>query len=171
MGELGIFAEDERVELLEGEIIQMPPPGIPHSSSVAYLNRFFVEGVKGRALIITENPVFLDEYSLPQPDLTLLQPPPDDFYFRKARPTAKDALLVIEVADSSLGYDRRRKAPLYAKMGIHEFWIVSLNQKLVTVYRNPASEGYQDVQEFSGNQPFAPQAFPDLVLEAGSIFS
>ncbi|HEX8682487.1 MAG TPA: Uma2 family endonuclease [Ardenticatenaceae bacterium] len=168
MGEAGIFGEEERVELIEGQITTMAPIGIRHAGCVNYLNNFFARRLQERAIVSVQNPVRLSEHSEPQPDLCLLRP--EIGLYRESHPTADDLLLLVEVAETSTRYDREVKVPLYASAGIAEVWIVNLAQNVVEVYRNPSPEGYGSVQQVAGNQQLAPQAFPELVLEAGSLF-
>jgi Uma2 family endonuclease len=142
MGETGVLAPDARVELIEGEIIDMAPIGSRHASVVNRLNDLLTLAVRGRAIVQVQGPVRLSDRSEPEPDLALLKPRAD--YYRDALPTAADVLLVIEVADSTQRYDRTVKAPLYARHGISELWVVDLENALVHVYRRPESDTYAD---------------------------
>src|SRR5579862_9904434 len=124
MGEVGILTEDDRVELIEGELIAMSPIGSEHSGTVNALTHTLVLAVEDRAVVAVQNPVQLDDLSEPRPDFALLKPRDD--YYRRSTPRPDDVLLLIEVADSSLAYDRNVKRSLYAWHGIPEFWIVNI---------------------------------------------
>jgi Uma2 family endonuclease len=168
MGEAGVFGEGERVELIEGRVWEMTPIGLRHASCVDRLTRFLDRGVGEAAIVRVQSPVQIDEGAAVQPDLGLLKPKAN--FYADAFPTPKEILLVVEVADTSIRHDRTVKLPLYARAGVPEVWIVNLNKNVIEVYRNPSPEGYHDVQEFSGDQQLAPQAFPGLVLEMGKLF-
>ncbi len=140
MGE--IFGEDARVELVEGEIVEMSPIGSRHAWCVARLTSLLVGAAGGRAVVWPQNPVELDDHSEPQPDLALLRPDVET----GANPGPEDLLLVVEVADSSLAFDRRVKAPLYARAGIPLLWIVDLPARCVEVLSDPSPAGYHHRQ-------------------------
>lgn len=140
MIQAGVFHEDERLELLDGEIVPMSPIGSRHAACVNRLVHLLVQAVASRAIVSAQNPIRLNPYSEPEPDVALLRPS-DDFYAAET-PGSQDALLVIEVADSSLEHDRTNKIPLYARAGIGEVWLVDLDGRVVDVYRNPSAEGY-----------------------------
>lgn len=166
MGEAGILHEDDRVELIRGEIVQMTAIGSRHAACVARLNELFVRGVSGRAVVWPQNPVLLLPDSEPQPDVVLLRRA--DFYASR-RPEGNDVLLLVEVADTSLRYDRRVKLPLYAERGIREFWIVDLEGQCVDVYRQPTGEGYRQNSRITRGTPLSPETFPDIVLSIATI--
>jgi Uma2 family endonuclease len=143
MIEHGILTENNRVELIRGEIIEKMSIGDPHAACVKRLNRLSATTVGSRALISVQDPIRLID-SEPEPDLALLIPR-DDFYLA-GKPRTADILLVIEVSDSSLEYDREVKLPMYAESGIVEFWIVNLEDACLVVYRQPVSDGvYTDL--------------------------
>jgi Uma2 family endonuclease len=167
MGEAGIFSSDCRVELIEGEIFEMTPVGPWHAGVVNRLTRAFANGVGDRAVVHVRNPVGLDRHSEPQPDLMLLKPRPD--FYGTAHPTPEDALLLVEVADTSLERDRGRKLPLYARTGVPEVWIVNRQADAVEVFRRPAPGGYGERRLFSRGQTLASVAFPDLELSVDAI--
>ena len=144
MGEAGLFGEGARMELLDGEVIEMSPIGSPHAGTVNRLTQILIRAVGERAVVSVQNPVVLDEWSEPQPDLAVLAPR-EDFYQRShARPS--EILLLIEVSDSTLAYDRGRKASYYAGARVPETWVVDLANEQVLVMRSPASTGYRDVR-------------------------
>lgn len=145
MGETGILTEDDRVELVEGEIIEMSPIGERHAARVDALAELFHEQLQRRAIVRVQNPIQLGSFSEPQPDVVLLKRR-DDFY-RRAHPTADDVLLVVEVSDTTIEYDRQIKVPLYARAGIAEVWIVNLVDEQIEIYARPANDAYQSKRE------------------------
>ena len=134
----GIFAEDEPIELIRGEIVRKMPIGNPHAATVNILTRLLSKRIPDSAMISIQNPVLLSD-SEPEPDVAILNFC-DDLYASR-RPNAQDVLLLIEVADSSLAYDREVKGPIYAEVGVREYWIVNLMNSTVEVYRDPQSDG------------------------------
>jgi Uma2 family endonuclease len=145
MSEAGILTEDDRVELVEGEIIEMSPIGRRHAACVDRLTELLSERLRRRAIIRVQNPIVLNDYSEPQPDVALLKRR-DDFY-EQSLPTPEDVLLVIEVSDTTLEYDRQIKAPLYARAGIAEVWIINLMDGQVEIYSQPAGGAYQGLRQ------------------------
>lgn len=144
MGEIGVFDEDARLELLDGEVMEMAPIGSRHAGCVSRITQLLVRAVGESGLVSPQNPVELDKRSEPQPDLAVLRPRTD--YYTTSHPIPDEILLVIEVADSSLAYDRDRKAPYYARSGIAECWIVDLTHDEVIVMNVPSPHGYRRVQ-------------------------
>src|SRR5205085_263235 len=140
MGEAGIFDPEARLELIEGEIIEMSPPGIRHMSCVNRATALFADRLPGKAMVSVQNPLRLSRYSEPQPDIVLAKPR-SNFYSDK-RLAWEDTLLVVEVSDSTLGYDRNRKMPLYAAAGVPELWIENLQNDMILVFRNPGGKMY-----------------------------
>jgi Uma2 family endonuclease len=167
MAEAGILSADDRVELIEGEIIKMSPIGSPHAGHVDLINRLFVLRLGDRAIVRVQSPVRLDEYSEPEPDITLLRPRAD--FYIMAHPGPEDVLLLIEVAESSLSYDKGRKAPLYARAGIIEFWVVDLLNKAIQVYRKPSQKGYLETRQVRRGGRLSPQALPGLEVSADEL--
>jgi Uma2 family endonuclease len=136
MTQAGILSEDDRVELIEGEIVQMSPIGSRHARCVRLLNRIFSKGVGDRAIVDVQNPIRLGERLEPQPDVALLRPRPD--FYAGVHPGPEDVLLIAEVMERSAAFDREVKAPLYARSGIPEVWWVDLEEEVVEVYREPS---------------------------------
>jgi Uma2 family endonuclease len=168
MAAAGIYPEDDRLELLQGEIVALPPIGPGHASGVNRLMHSFLSlQVEGKVIISVQRPIRLGEYSEPQPDLALLKPRPD-FYSRN-HPGPEDAFLVVEVMASSAAYDRAVKVPLYARFGIMETWLVEVEQGLIEVYRAPGPEGYQQVHTWQRGERLAPEAFPELSLTVDAL--
>ena len=160
MADAAIFGPEERVELIEGEIIAMPPIGPDHASLVDRLNRTFGRAVGDAAIVRVQNPVHLSRFSEPQPDLCLLAPR-DDFY-AGFHPRPADTLLAIEIAKSSLAYDTTRKAPLYAHEGVQELWIVDVAGRAVRRFRSPGARGYTDAAALGLARPVP---LPSLGIE------
>jgi len=167
MAEAGILGEDDRVELIEGEIVEMTPIGSRHAGAVNRLNRLFSERVGEHAVVSVQNPIRLGERSEPQPDLALLRFR-EDFY-ASSHPGPGDVLLVVEVAETSAEYDRRVKVPLYARFGIPEVWLVDLEGEAVEVYRDPSPEGYRKAEVLRRGSSLSPSSFPDLELSVDEI--
>lgn len=140
MREAGILTEDDRVELLDGEIYLMSPIGPLHIALVNRLNKLLISQVGDDAIVSIQNAVQLDDYSEPQPDIVLLSPRSDYYAHALARPD--DVLLIIEIADTSLDYDREQKLPRYAAAGISEVWIVDVHAQTIEQYTRPAQGQY-----------------------------
>ncbi len=162
MAAVGILHEDDRVELIEGEILQMAAIGSRHAGCVDRLTQWFVVHVVGQAIVRIQNPIRLNNRSEPEPDLTLLTPRQD--FYTASHPGPQDVLLVVEVADSSAGFDRGTKIPLYGRAGIREAWLVDLTQNHIEVHRQPVSSrrGYRDVQRYTRGMTLSVLAFPEL---------
>jgi Uma2 family endonuclease len=163
MGEAGIFAEDARVELIDGQIVEMSPVGDAHVEAVNRCNRRFTIGLGDRAVVSPQNPVRLDRHNEPQPDLAVARPEV------VGAPRLGEVLLAIEVADSSLEYDRETKAPLYARAGVPETWILNVRDGQLEVYREPGPAGYARTYTRRPDQQVAAEAFPDLVLRVADL--
>lgn len=167
MAEVGILRHDERVELIEGEIIEMAAIGSKHAGCVKRLNRLLVRGVGDRGLVQIQDPARLSDLSEPEPDVTVLRPRPDDYM--TSHPGPADVLLLIEVADTTVGYDRGTKAPLYALAEIPEYWLVDIPADEFEVYRDPSPDGYREVRRYSRSDILHPLAFPDLAVSVAEI--
>jgi Uma2 family endonuclease len=168
MAEVGILDPEARVELIDGEIIDSAPPGSPHAGTVNYLTEVLMRAVESRATVIAQHPVRLDEYSEPQPDLALLRRR-DDFY-RERHPRAADVFLIIEVAASSLRFDRKRKQPLYARHGIPEMWLVDLGGRRLVRYRAPEQGSYSLHDEPDLDTPLGIAALPGIAFDVHRLF-
>ena len=167
MAETGVLRLDARVELLDGEIIDMSPIGSLHGGVTNYLNEIFTTVSKRRWVTAVQNPVRLDDHSEPQPDLVLLKPSPD--YYRRQHPQPADVHLLIEVSDSSLTTDRDAKLPAYGRAGIAEVWIVNLIDQTVEVYREPHFTGYVAKTILRAGDQAAPQAFTDVTVDVTEL--
>jgi Uma2 family endonuclease len=167
MGRAGIFHPDARLELLEGEIYQMSPIGVPHAACVDFLSRFFNRHFGDRMIVRGQNPIRLSDLSEPQPDIALLRWR-DDFY-RHAHPTPADVLLVIEVADTSVESDRSYKVPLYARAGISEAWLVNLPEESIELFAEPADGAYQISKVFSRGEEVQSHGVADLRVPVADV--
>jgi Uma2 family endonuclease len=163
MGEAGILRHDERVELIEGEIIEMGSIGRVHAGTVDRVANVFSRRLGIRAIVRVQNPVvFIDLLSEPQPDVTLLIPRPD--FYTGGHPECGDIFLVVEVMDSTVAYDRRIKLPLYARAGVAEVWLVNVNTRRIEGYRQPSPAGYAESRVVEGDEQLSIQAFPDVTF-------
>ena len=162
----GILTKDDRVELLDGEIVKKMTIGSRHAACVDRLTRLFVQQLGDRAVVRIQNPIQLDDYSEPEPDISLLRPK-EDFY-AEAHPMPEDVQLVIEVADTTLGRDRIVKIPLYARAGIQEIWIVDLVARRIELFRRPSKDNYGKFRVVDDGA-LSPVAFPELELSIGEL--
>ena len=169
MAEVGILDPEARVELIEGEIIDMAPPGSPHAGTVNYLAEVLIRAIGDRASALVQNPVRLSQYSEPQPDVALLRRR-DDFY-RERHPTSADVLLIVEVAATSLRFDRKTKLPLYARHGIPEMWLVDLGGRRLVRYRAPQHGAYTLVDEPDLGQPLEVAALAGVSLDLHRLYA
>ena len=162
MGEVGILHHTERVELIDGEVIVMSPVGVPHATVVNLLTMAFAEQARGRYIVSVQNPVHLDDYGEPQPDLVLLRP--RDYYAEERHPGPEDMLLAVEVSDSTLTFDLRVKSQRYAAAGIPEMWVMNLPGDCIERLDEPGPEGYGRRTTFRRGDKISPAALPDLEL-------
>jgi len=167
LAQAGILGEDDRVELIEGEIVMMTPIGSPHAASVTGITRLLVGPLGDRAVVRIQLPVRLDDHSEPEPDVCIARPRAD--LYAGAHPGPADVLLLIEVSDSSLAYDRGVKVPLYARSGIEAVWVVELGRSLVHVHGNPAPDGYLE-RRASRPGDRLPIPGTDVTIDAGDLF-
>jgi Uma2 family endonuclease len=168
MGDAGVFAPEARLELIEGEIIEMAPIGSPHAGTVAILGRLLDRAAGELALLWVQNPLVLGERSVPQPDLALLRPRADSY--TRSHPAAADVLLVVEVADTTLAFDAGTKVPLYARAGIAEAWIVDLQARTLRVFRDPGASGYRTSFAVSGGEKVAAALLPQVAVTVSALF-
>ena len=168
MGEAGIFTEDDRVELIDGEVREMTPIGPPHAGIVNHLTEVMVTRLAGRANVIVQNPIRLDRHTEPQPDLAVARRRKS--FYADRHPEPDDVLLVVEVADSSLRYDRAEKVPRYARAGIPEAWLIDVEAGTVTVYTDPRPEGYARQQARQRGEHLVASRVSDLRLAVDDLF-
>jgi Uma2 family endonuclease len=168
MVEAGILAEDDRVELMDGEVRAMSPIGPRHVAIVNRLNALLSRQVADRAIVSVQNPIQLTDYTEPQPDIAVLRPR-EDFY-AQALPLPEDILLVVEVAETSLEYDRDEKIPRYAQTRIPEVWLIEVEQATVTQYTHPDGTRYRRVQTLARGQLLSADILGPLHLTIDDIF-
>jgi Uma2 family endonuclease len=168
MGRAGILPEDSRVELINGEIIDMAPIGSRHAGSVSQLNALLERATGDAAIVWVQNPIALSDHTEPQPDLALLRPR-EDFY-KTAHPGPGDVLLVIEVADTTLAYDRDIKLPLYARASIPEAWLVDLAARTLTRCHEAGPDGYHRSEAITDLQRVGIATLPGVALDLRGLF-
>lgn len=168
MGEGGVFAPEARLELIEGEIVEMAPIGSPHAGVVMILNRLFNRTAGDLAIVLVQSPLIVGDRSVPQPDLALLRPRADSY--TRSHPTTADVLLVVEVSDTTLPFDLGRKIPLYARCGITEAWVIDLSERAVRVFRDPSPSGYRASFTLQGDESVTALALPAIVVPVAALF-
>ena len=169
MAEVGILRPHDRVELIKGEIVEMSPIGRRHKAFVINLSELLTVRLAGRAHVAVHSGIVLAHDTEPEPDLTVLRRRAVPYKQREAG--AEDALLVIEVAESSLAYDRSTKQRLYAEARILEYWVVDCAAEAVEVHRDPGPDGYREVRRLTGPATLALLAFPDVQVTLAEIFA
>lgn len=167
MAESGVLRPDARVELLDGQVIDISPIGPYHGGVVNRLIRFLAKSSGGRWLVAAQNPMRLDEYSEPEPDLILLKPIADDY--TKRHPQPEDVYLLIEVSDATLDMDRAVKLPAYGRAGIAEVWILNLTELTIEVYREPHFTGYGAKTILRAGDQARPLAFPEVAVDVSEL--
>ncbi|PSB17151.1 hypothetical protein C7B76_10350 [filamentous cyanobacterium CCP2] len=170
----GFFAEDDRVELIRGQVVQMAAKGTAHEVCLNRLLKVLIKGfADDRAIVRCQSPIVLFDNSEPEPDFSIVQYREDEYL--AAHPAATDVMLVIEISDSSLDYDRVTKIPLYAEAGIYDYWIFNLQQNILETYCEPYQNndeefGYRLKRIVLPNETIALPNFPDLVIDLVNIF-
>lgn len=167
MAERGAFGPEERLELIDGEIIEMSPIGSRHARVVDFLNDFLKSLSRTDIIVRVQNPIIASDNSEPQPDVSVVRRR-DDFY-RDAHPTGKDVLLVIEVSDSAVAFDRFRKVPKYAAAGIPETWLIDLESEHVEVHTEPKESAYGLVKIYLRGEQAVSETMPELALPVADI--
>jgi len=168
MGAAGILGEDDRLELVDGEMIEMAPIGAKHLAKVNRLSRMLSLAVGKDAIVSTQNPIALPPQDEPQPDIALLRPRPDDY--EAALPGAADVILIIEVSDTTLAYDRDIKIPIYARHGIAEVWLLDLHGGSLSIHRDPGPKGYQRVFTAKKNETVSPVLLPSIEIDLTEVW-
>jgi Uma2 family endonuclease len=166
MADAGILTQFDRLELIDGEIIEMSPIGDRHSGCVLRATTFFTRSFGERALVSVQNPLRLSRYTEVQPDIVILKPRAD-FYSGRYRP--EDVVLLVEVAETTLRYDRNVKLPRYAAAGIAEVWIEDLTNNSVIVSREPLADRYNTELTFHRNDSVSPVAFPEAIFKVEDL--
>lgn len=168
LGDLGVFAPDSRIELIDGDLMVMAPIGGPHIGTVNRLTKLLVFALGDRAVVSCQNSVTLPPHSEPEPDFAVLKPGADT---RLAHvPRADDVFWLIEVSDTTVHYDRGTKLGVYARAGIREVWIANVDRQVIEVYRDPLEGRYRTAFEVARPDTVSPGAFPDLSFEIAEIY-
>jgi Uma2 family endonuclease len=167
LAQAGIFSEDDRVELIKGEVIEMSPIGSAHAACVSRLDDLLHTSVRHSVQIRVQNPLQLDDFSEPEPDIALVRPRKD--HYALAHPRPEDVLSVIEIADTSIEYDRHVKLPMYARAGIPEAWLIDLNQDVIGKFSEPRDGQYPTYGEARRGETIASTVLPTLTLAADDI--
>lgn len=169
MVEAGILTREDRVELIDGEIVDMNPIGSPHAALVMRLNQLFARhAAEGKVLVGVQGPLRLDAYNEPEPDIMLLRPRAD--YYRTGHPGAANVVLLIEVSDTSLAYDRGRKLALYTRFGVPEVWTIDLTGAAVETYRKPQNDGYGVTERLTCGI-LTPVLLPNSEIDIDALFA
>jgi len=164
MIEQAILTENDNVELLNGAIVEKIPKGTKHANFNDIIANLFFQKLGQKVWIRNQNPIWLDDFSEPEPDIVLVEPP-FSRYFDK-HPTPADILLILEVSDSTLNYDRTAKSAAYARAGIIQYLLLNVQERTLEDYREPSADGYQSKQTLRDEQTFNLVAFPDVTLQA-----
>ncbi len=164
----GVLTKYDRVELIDGELIDMAPIGTLHSAVTARLTKLFVLSAGDSAIVSPGGSIRVSDFSVPQPDLMLLKPR-EDFYSGQIA-TASDVLLLVEVSDSSLAYDQSTKRTLYGRRGVAEYGVVDLPGQCIHVHGQPSAEGYAQVMEYASTDVVSPRALPAVQVVVNSLF-
>lgn len=167
LADIGVLGEDERVELIEGRIIRMAAKNVNHAIATSRSNRYFQRSLGDQVLVRVQDPILLNNYSEPEPDIVLVAPP-DDRYLAH-HPMPKDIFLVLEIAESSLAYDRDVKCPLFAQNGIVQFSLLNLQTRELEDYREPGPDGYRSKRTYTAEQSFTLVAFPKLSVKVKDL--
>lgn len=167
MAEAGILGEDDRVELIGGEVVRMAAMGARHAGCLTDLTRLLPSRLGAPTLLRVQLPVAIPDFDEPEPDLAIVRPRGDAY--REGHPTPPDVLLLIEVSDSTLEFDRRVKIPLYARAGIPEAWLVELRNEAIERHTEPSPEGYRSVRRFRRGETVTSAALPSLVLAVDEV--
>ena len=168
MSDMGIFDYSDHLELIKGEIIQMSPIGSKHASCINKLNRMLNQKLVDEVIISIQNPIKLEDDSEPQPDVVLLKYRSD--FYAEEHPKFSDILLLIEVADSSINYDRNVKIPLYAENKINQVWLIDLNEEYLEIYNNPESNYYRNMQKLSRKDTINLNILSSIEIQVSNLF-
>ena len=168
MARAGVLKPEDRVELIEGEVIKMSPIGSPHAACVSRLNDLLHNLDKRKVMVRIQNPIRLDDFSEPVPDVAILKPRRD--YYSTRHPIPSDVFMIIEVADTSVVSDRHIKIPLYARSLIPEVWLVNLSKKVIETYFNPVEGSYRKPRKYKRGETVVAQYVPGLELQVNDIF-
>lgn len=167
MIESGVFDENDQIELLNGVIVEKMPKGTKHATLNDIIATRLIQTLGEEVCVKNQNPIWLDEFSEPEPDIVLAKPP-FERYFEK-HPTPDDILLILEIADSSLGYDRNTKGLAYSRAGILQYILINVQEKTLEDYREPGADGFQSKQTLRAGQTFRLVAFPEISLSVNDF--
>ena len=167
MIESGVFDEDDQIELLSGVIIEKMPKVTEHSSANDRAARVFFKTLNEKVFIRNQNPIWLDGFSEPEPDIVLAAPKAGEY--ENSYPTPDEILLILEIADSTLGYDRNTKGAAYARAGIRQYIVLNVQEKTLEDYREPNTDGFQSKQTYRAGQNFNLVAFPEVFLKVSDF--
>ena len=167
MIESGVFDEDDQIELLSGVIIEKMPKGTEHSSANDRAARVFFKTPNEKVFIRNQNPIWLDGFSEPEPDIVLAAPKADEY--KNSHPTPDEILLILEIADSTLGYDRNTKGAAYTRAGIRQYIVLNVQEKTLEDYREPNADGFQLKKTYHAGQNFNLVAFPEVFLKVSDF--
>jgi len=168
IGAAGVLKEDDRIELIEGEMIEMAPIGSRHMAKVNRLARLLSQSIGAQAIVSVQNPIALPPRNEPQPDVTLLKPRGDDY--ESGLPGAEDILLVIEVADTTVAYDRDVKMPIYARYGIIEAWLVDIQAGSLSIFLDPGEKGYRRLLSPTKTETITPSLLPNVSIRLRDLW-
>ena len=167
MANEGAFEPGERIELIGGEIFDMSPIGNLHARCVKFLANYLIQSLNGIYIVGVQDPVVLDDLSEPQPDLSVLRYRPD--FYKEETPSAKDIILIVEVADTTAIFDRGIKLRRYASAGVSEYWLIDLVADHVEVHTNPDEDSYGSLKIFRRGENVSSEAIPAIELSVDEI--
>lgn len=167
MIENGVFDENDQIELLNGVIIEKMPKGTKHATLNDIIATHLINRFGEKVCVKNQNPIWLDEFSEPEPDIVLAKPPFERYF--DAHPTPDEIFLILEIADSTLGYDRNTKGAAYSRAGIRQYLLLNVQEKTLEDYREPGADGFQSKQTYRAEQTFNLVAFPDISLNVSDF--
>lgn len=167
MIKIGVFDENDEVELLNGAIVEKMPKGTNHATFNDVIAAIFIQRLSGKVWIRNQNPIWLDEFSEPEPDIVLVELPFEKYF--KGHPTPEEIYLILEVSDSTLGYDRNIKGEAYSRAGIRQYLVLNVQEKTLEDYREPSADGFQTKQTYRAGQTFNLVAFPEISLSVSDF--
>jgi Uma2 family endonuclease len=168
MIESGVFDENDQVELLNGALVDKMPKGNEHSIYNDIVATYFIQKFGDKVYVRNQNPIWLDDFSEPEPDVVLVKPPFNKYF--KARPTPEEIYLILEVSDTTLGYDRNTKGEAYSRAGIRQYLVMNVQEKTIEDYRQPSTDGYQFKQTYRIGEEFNLVAFPEITIAVSDFF-
>jgi len=167
LAEAGILAPDERVQLIEGEVLIMSPQGPRHASAITRANNCFSRLLSDNVVVRIQAPIHIDKHSEPEPDVVLAKPDPKEY--SDHHPAPKEILFVMEISEATLDYDRTTKSRLYARAGIIQYCILNIKMRELEDYRDPGSSGFRSKATYRANQSFSLVAFPDTEIDVSYL--